>query len=66
MSRFDSTGTMSHIKTHSEISGFAGTQTSIRHLADESGTRKRHDTSLNKNTINTPKNMQKFNFLRTN
>lgn len=65
MNRFNSSGTSNHIKTHSQISGFIGTQTSIRHY-DESSTRKRHETSLNKNSINTPKNVQKFNFLRSN
>lgn len=71
MQRFDCiTGTTfsSHAKTaHSFLTGstgVTGTQCSIRAANDEDQTHKRHETSLNKNTINTPKNMRRFTFLK--
>lgn len=44
--------------------GIAGTQCSIRGVYDDDEVPKRHETSLNKNTINTPKNMRRFTFLK--
>lgn len=45
-------------------SGATGTQCSIKAINDDDQNPKRHETSLNKNTINTPKNMRRFTFLK--
>lgn len=70
MQRFDCISGISnsHAKTaHSFLTGstnITGTQCSIRGIQDEEDVHKRHETSLNKNTINTPKNMRRFTFLK--
>jgi hypothetical protein len=71
MQRFDcivGTTSSSHAKTaHSFLTGstaITGTQCSIKGVHDEDDIQKRHETSLNKNTINTPKNMRRFTFLK--
>lgn len=61
--RFDSHGTFTQFKTSSDISIRDGTQTSIKNSLNEVYNKKR-ETSLSKNTINTPKNLEKFNFMR--
>lgn len=58
MPKFNSCSSLSHT-TYSELAG--GTQTSIGNCRSSHKTR---DTSLNKNSINTPKNLQKFTFLK--
>ena len=56
-------GTLTQFKTSSDISNRGGTQTSIKNSLNEVQNKKR-ETSLSKNTINTPKNLDKFNFMR--
>lgn len=69
MQRFDCLfGSSNHIKTaHSFVPGSfnaTSTQCSIRGAYEEDELPHRHDTSLNKNTINTPKNLKRFTFLK--
>lgn len=72
MNKFDCFGdhgvSSNHAKTaHSFLTsstGIAGTQCSIKGAYDDDEIPRRHDTSLNKNTINTPKNMRRFTFLK--
>lgn len=71
MRKFDSISgsyANSHAKTaHSFLtgsSGATGTQCSIKAINEDDDNPKRHETSLNKNTINTPKNMRRFTFLK--
>lgn len=69
MQRFDCLfGSTNHIKTtHSFVPGsfnVTSTQCSIRGAYDDDEAPHRHDTSLNKNTINTPKNLKRFTFLK--
>lgn len=42
------------------------TETSLKHIDEDESYNRRHETSLNKNTINTPKNMRRFTFMKTN
>ena len=65
MGRFK-TGT-SNIRSSSgsKNSGFIRTtETSIKQIEEEELYPRRHETSLNKNTINTPKNMRRFTFMK--
>lgn len=61
--KFDSHHTVSQFRTGSEISG-NGTQTSIKNSFKDVEN-KRRETSLSKNTITTPKNLDRFNFMRS-
>lgn len=72
MSRFDSgSGTHQnpqHTKTcqsfQTSSTRITGTQCSIRGIHDDEEVPKRHETSLNKNTINEPKNMRRFTLMK--
>jgi serine/threonine protein kinase len=70
MQRFDAiTGISSkQFKTaHSFLTSstkITGTQCSIKAIYDDDEPPKRHETSLNKNTLNTPKNMRRFTLFK--
>lgn len=42
------------------------TETSFKHSEDDENCNRRHETSLGKNSINTPKNMRRFTFSKGN
>jgi hypothetical protein len=54
-------------ESQSKTSGFIrNTETSIKQIDEDELYPRRHETSLNKNTINTPKNMRRFTFMKGN
>lgn len=72
MSRFDSVSGTHHNQQYTKTcqsfqtssTRITGTQCSIQGMHDDDEVPKRHETSLNKNSINEPKNMRRFTLLK--